>query len=57
MDKGVWRRCFGGAVSPVYVHCGTLLNIPVVVFISAVYAVRVVPIPPASVSLSYLQMR
>ena len=35
---GVWRRCFGGAVSPVYVHCGTLLNTPIVVFLTAVYA-------------------
>ena len=35
---GVWRWCFGGAVSPVYVHCDTLLNTPVLVFLSAVYA-------------------
>ena len=31
---GVWCWCFGDAVSPVYVHCGTLLN-PAT---SAVYA-------------------
>ena len=38
MDMGVYRCCFGGAVSLVYVHCGTLLNTPVVVFLTAVYA-------------------
>ena len=35
---GLWRWCFGGAVSPLYVHSGTLRNTLVVVFLSAVYA-------------------
>ena len=35
VDMGVWCWCFGGAVSTVYAH---LLNTPVVMFLSAVYA-------------------
>ena len=34
VGMGVWCWCFGDAVSPVYVHCGTLLiNLGVVVFL------------------------